>query len=77
MMQIEKKTRLDHKMTDYAQADDGCDTALTCVEIVEALEVLEYHDRNYLSAPMAQAKKCNVEKRALLARAKAILKARQ
>lgn len=36
------------------------------LEIVMALELLEYHDRNYLSRKMANPNKCSREKTLLL-----------
>ncbi len=60
----------------YCKADDGQDDVLTSIEIVEALEVLEYHDRNYLSKPLANPCECAREKLRLLGDAKRILRAR-
>ena len=54
---------------------DGAATVLQNIQIIEAIEVLEYHDRNYLSFQMAQPNKASLEKQRLLAQAKAILTA--
>ena len=45
------------------------------LQIVQALEVLEFHDRNYLSHTMAQPGLCSREKQRLLADAEAALSA--
>jgi hypothetical protein len=49
-------------------------TAKDCIEIVEAIEVLEYHNMNYLSHSMAEA---SLEKISLLRRARELLNDRQ
>jgi len=43
------------------------------LEIVLALELLEYHDRNYLSNDMCSSPKCSREKQRLLKSAIAML----
>mgnify|MGYP003681964629 CR=1 FL=1 len=46
---------------------------LECLEIVKALETLEYHNRNYLSNSMSNTNQCSIEKRKLLSEAINIL----
>lgn len=61
------------KMSDH---EDGLDEILLCLEIVSALEILEYHNRNFLSNAMAQPGTCSREKTKMLQEAMSVARSK-